>query len=65
MEENIRCNICEVNLDSDMIEEHSSDCSHISNKSELEKTIETTRKNSLCRHDNDSVVSQWQKSNYN
>jgi hypothetical protein len=48
-----------------MIEEHSSDCSHISNKSELEKTIETTRKNSLCRHDNDSVVSQWQKSNYN
>lgn len=62
MEEEIRCNICDINIDVNMAKEHSSLYVHISNRSELEKILETTSRNNLYRHNNNSVISQWQKS---
>lgn len=63
--EEIRCNICDIDIDVNMVNEHSSVCVHISKRSELERTLEITRRNSLYRHNNDSVISQWQKANNN
>jgi hypothetical protein len=63
--EEIRCNICDIDIDVNMVNEHSSVYVHISKRSELERTLETTRRNSLHRHNNDSVISQWQKANDN
>jgi hypothetical protein len=62
MEEEIRCNICEINIDVSMVKEHSSLYVHISNRSEIEKTLETTSRNNSYILNNNSVISQWQKS---
>jgi hypothetical protein len=63
--EEIRCNICDIDIDINMVNEHSSVYVHISKRSELERTLEITRRNSLHRHNNDSVISYWQKANDN
>ena len=63
--EEIRCNICDIDIDVNMVNEHSSVYVHISKRSELERTLEITRRNSLHRHNNDSVISHWQKANDN
>ena len=62
MEKEIRCNICDINIDVNMVKEHSSLYVHISNRSELEKILEMTSRNNLYIHNNNSVISQWQKS---
>jgi hypothetical protein len=62
MEEEIRCNICDINIDVNMVKEHSSLYVHISNRSEIEKILETTSRNNSYIHNNNSVISQWQKS---
>jgi len=61
LEEKLRCNICDTNIDAtNMTEEHCTASSHLFRKSNFEKILVIMRTSKL--HDyRDSVISCWKK----
>lgn len=60
MEEQLRCNICQVTVSSSQAKQHASTPSHTSLRSKLEEELNAVKKESY--KNDSSVVIQWEKS---
>ncbi|HEX2614837.1 MAG TPA: hypothetical protein VHL10_05040 [Nitrososphaera sp.] len=60
MEEQLRCNICDIIVSSSQAKQHASTPSHASLKSKLEDDLNAVKKESY--NNDSSVVIQWERS---